>query len=150
MIRITSAKIIKIKCTEPSIAEFPELLFGTTSDGHIYFNASDYLQTHKPSTSVQDFFQAYAAPIQQLQILWDMKDSDVYRMDPEGNILIDGNFAYLFISFVEPEFLAYMIDCMDMLFAYGVVMTDTNILAAARRRLNAEMLSETTDDEVHE
>lgn len=150
MIRITSAKIIKIKCTEHSIAEFPELLFGNTSDGHIYFNASDYLKKHNPSTSVQDFFKAYSYPIQQLQILWDMKDSDVYRMDAEGNILIDGNFSYLFISFVEPEFLAYMIESMDMLFAYGVVLTDSNILAAAKRRINAEMLNSEERDDANE
>ena len=150
MIRIASAKAINLQCTEPSIAEFPDLLFGTTSERRIYFDADAYLQTHSPVKSVQDFFKDYAAPIQQLQILWNMKDTDVYKLNTQGHILIDSNLVYLFISFVEPEFLAYMLECMDTLLADGVVITDANIVKAARRRLDAESIKAMIEDEAPE
>ena len=43
-----TGKIINIKCTEVSLPEFPNLLFGTHFDGSRIFDATYYLQSKDP------------------------------------------------------------------------------------------------------
>lgn len=145
MLHIKSAKPINLKCKEQGIAEFPDMLFGNTSEG-IYFDASAYLQTKAPSLTVPDFFQQYDHQIMSLMKTYDIKDSDVCKINNDGHFLIDSNFVYLFISFVEPDFLAYMCDRIHELFTDGFCISDTYILRAATNRLTPEILNTIRDN----
>ena len=56
-----TGKIINIKCTEVSLPEFPDLLFGTHFDGSRIFDATYYLQSKDPDNklSIEDFFHKF-------------------------------------------------------------------------------------------
>lgn len=128
-------------CTEQSIPEFPNLLFGTEIDsGRSFFDATSYLQKQDPQKSVQNFFSFYRKPIESLCEAYDIPYQKVFKINKGGHYLIDGNFTYLFIAFVEPNFLGYMCDRIHELFSKGVVVSDTYLLIAAHERLSKEML----------
>lgn len=147
MINLRSAKPIDLICTEPGIAEFPELLFGTTTDQHIYFDATAYIQHISPNLHTTDFFQQYAVQINAILGSEDIAQSVACAIDPHGHILIDSTLVYLFISFVKPEFLSYMCQRIDELFTNGIVLSDTFIASAAKSRLTPEILLTIADDE---
>lgn len=128
-------------CTEQSIPEFPNLLFGTeTESGRQFFDATAYLQQQDPPKNIQNFFSLYKKPIESLCEAYDIPYNDYYKVNKSGHYLIDGNFTYLFIAFVEPNFLGYMCDRIHELFSKGVVVSDTYLLVTARERLPQEML----------
>ena len=65
-----TGKIINIKCTEVSLPEFPNLLFGTHFDGSRIFDATYYLQSKDPynKLSIEDFFHKFDFQIRNLQV----------------------------------------------------------------------------------
>lgn len=139
---------IKLQCTEQAFSEFPNLLIGTQAESGIaYFDATLYLQKTQSEKSVNDFFSQYRTPILSLCDSYEIKYENVCQINESGHYLIDGNFIYLFISFVEPNFLAYICDRMNDLFANGVAVSDTYLLQMTRVRLSKEVLETITDDE---
>jgi hypothetical protein len=141
-------KTANIICRESAFPEFPELLFGAQSDnGPSFFDATAYIQSKGLRLSVADFFKSYETPITALRQAYLMEESDVRKVNGDGHILIDGNFVYLFISFVEPEFLAYMNDRIHELFRDGHAVSDTHLLEMARRRLSHQALKTILDNE---
>lgn len=143
-----SGKPIDLVCSEPAIPEFPDLLFGTTIDNSItYFDATAYLHTKRLSIKVNDFFEKCKTQIESLQQSYHMNEHEICRFNKEGHLLIDGNFAYLFISFVEPDFLAYVFDRIHELFSSGFCVSDTYILSASKKRLSKEALEAIIDNE---
>lgn len=132
---------IDLICTEQSIPEFPNLLFGTEIEsGRPYFDATIYLQKQDPQKNIQNFFSQYRKPIESLCEAYDVPYKNFCKINKSGHYLIDGNFTYLFIAFVEPNFLGYMCDRIHELFSKGVVVSDTYLLTAAHDRLSKEML----------
>lgn len=132
---------IKLNCTEQSIPEFPNLLFGTEAEsGRPFFDATLYIHKQGLSINVRDFFVQYRKPIESLCEAYDISYKNVCKVNQSGHCLIDGNFVYLFIAFVEPNFLGYMCDRIQELFAYGVAVSDTYLLQAAKERLSNEVL----------
>lgn len=139
---------IQLKCTEQAIPEFPNLLFGTQIDtGISYFDATSYIQKTAPDKSVNNFFVEYKHLIARLCNSYDIKNDDVCKINEQGHYLIDGNFSYLFISFVEPNFLAYIFDRIHDLFSNGIVVSDSYIAQMAKKRLSQEVLLEIAKDE---
>ena len=139
MIPIRSAKPINIKCTEPGFVEFPDLLFGATNDS-VYFDATDYLQKKARSFTETDFLKQYEHQIRAIQSAYKMEDKDVCKLDMDGHLLIESNFVHLFISFVEPNYLAYMCDRMQELMVSGFSVSDTYLEESARIRIMPEIL----------
>ena len=143
-----SGKPIDLKCTELAIPEFPDVLFGTSSENGIFFDATAYIQKKQPSLSVNDFFKDYKAQIESLCNVYQIENKDdICKLNTEGHILIDGTFLYLFISFVEPNFLAYMCERIDNLFINGFCVSDTLIRNLAQHRLPKNVLEEILKDE---
>ena len=138
---------IRLQCTEQAFSEFPNLLIGTqTESGITYFDATLYLHKNNIEKSVNDFLSQYRTQILSLCDSYEIKYEDVCQINESGHYLIDGNFVYLFISFVEPNFLAYICDRMNDLFTNGVTVSDTYLLQMTRARLSKEVLSAMTDD----
>ena len=136
-----SGKPIQLTCSEPALPEFPDLLFGSSIDNDIsFFDATAYLQNKGLSVTVTDFFQKYEAPIEALMSAYGMEADQICQFNHEGHYLIDGNFAYLFISFVEPDFLAYMCDRIHELFTNGFCISDTYLVQVAKSRLTKNVL----------
>lgn len=133
---------IKLQCKEQPFPEFPNLLFGQSEPGHSYFDATHYLSKMTELRPIQPFFNQYRYQIKSLCDTYEIKDDQVCLINEEGHFLIDGAFLFLFIAFVEPDFLAYMCDRTFELFAHGVAVSDTYLVSAARTRLSSKVLSE--------
>lgn len=138
---------IHLKCEEQSFPEFSNLLFGKSETGRSYFDATHYLSKLTEPRPIQPFFNQYRHQIQALCDTYSIDSDQVCLINQEGHYLIDGIFVFLFISFVEPDFLAYMCDRTFELFAHGVAVSDTYLLTAARHRLSKEVLTAISDYE---
>ena len=131
---------INLTCTEPGFPEFPTLLFGTIEGVATYIDTTQYLKNFQ-GLNVLSFLKAYEAPIQALVTANNIDPDKVCVYNHEGHILIEGSLVYLFLSYTNPDFLAYIFDRMDEMFTTGFCVSDTYLLAAARRRLPAEVLT---------
>lgn len=132
---------IKLQCKEQSFPEFPNLLFGQNESGRSYFDATHYLSKMAEPQPIQSFFNQYRYQIKSLCDTYEIDNDKVCLINEEGHYLIDGAFLFLFIAFVEPDFLAYMCDRIFELFAHGVAVSDTYLVTAARTRLSPKVLS---------
>lgn len=138
-----SGKPITLNCTEPNFPEFPDLLFGTTESGVTYIDTTLYLQN--TGLSLNNFLLLYKGPIEATVKSRELDETQVCVLNHEGHILIESSLAYLIISFVNPDFLAYMFDRMDEMFSIGFTVSDTYLLHSARRRLPMEVLIPNVD-----
>lgn len=135
-----SGSPVNIQCNKQALPEFPNLLFGEI-DKSIYFDASLYLQETHPDITVSDFMQQCEQFIEKLLGSYGMESEKAFIPNQDGHILIDGTFSYLFLSFVEPDFLAYVFDRIHEVFANGFAVSDTYLLHHASRRLSKELLN---------
>ncbi len=133
-----SGRPIELKCTEQVFSEFPNLLFGNTIDNGSFFDATSYLQNN-PIT-VDDFLSKCEWMIEALVKSYELDPKKCFLLNNEGHILIDGNLTYLFLSFVEQDFFAYMCDRCHDLFTNGIAVSDSYLLEEASERLNEESL----------
>lgn len=134
---------IKLKCTETALAEFPKLLFGTDeASNKTYFDATSYLQQLSPSRPISHFWNQYRPQISALCNAYKIPVEDIYKINDEGHYLIDGNLVYLFISFVEPDFLAFMCDRTHEILTEGISVSDTYLVQSVRNRLSSEVLKQ--------
>ncbi len=139
---------IDLTCTEQSIPEFPNLLFGTEIEsGRPFFDATVYLQKSAPEKNIQHFFSLYKKPIESLCEAYDIQYKDFCKINKKGHFLIDGNFTYLFIAFTDPNFFGYIFDRINELFEKGVTVSDTYLLSSARERLSKEVLKAINNDD---
>lgn len=135
-----SGKPLNITCTEHAFPEFPDLLYGRQNDdGIMYFDASEYLKSKK--VGVTDFFTKCESMIEQLIASYGVPAETCFVTNQEGHILIDGTFTYLFLSFVEQNFLAFMCDRIHEIFTEGFAVSDTYILNKGIERLHFNMAS---------
>lgn len=135
-----SGKPLQLKCSEHAFPEFPDLLFGDTGDSISYFDATAYIQTKGLDINIIDFFKHYEYPIKALMSSYGVSDEEICKINQEGHYLIDGNLVYLFISFVEPEFFAYIYDRIHEMFSDGFCLSDTYIVKLAKSRLSESIL----------
>lgn len=142
-----SGEPINLKCDEQALPEFPELLFGTSIENSTFFDATLYIQKKQPSLKINDFFKHFEYQIKSLSKTYQLSDSDICRLNKEGHILIDGSLTYLFISFVEPDFLAYICERINDLFVTGICVSDTQIRNMAQHRLSKEILEQMIENE---
>ena len=146
MVPNISGRPLDLICNEQAIPEFPELLFGTSNENGTFFDATVYISKKQPSLKVEQFFIDYQSPIASLCKVYQIESKDICKLNTEGHLLIDGNFLYLFISFVEPDFLAYMCEQINTLFVAGICVSDTQILNMAKSKLSKEVLMKVFED----
>jgi hypothetical protein len=148
MLKNVSGKPLNLTCNEQAIPEFPEMLFGTSSeDGVTYFDATVYIQKKQSSLNVKDFFRDYKPQIESLCNAYQTIDRDnICKLNTKGHLLIDSTFLYLFISFVEPDFLAYMCEQINDLFISGICISDTQIVRLSKK-LPKDILRRIIEDE---
>lgn len=143
-----TGKPIQLTCTELAFPEFPALLFGNKTDnGNSFFDATLYIQNKNLAITVLDFFRKYEEPIQALINSYGIEEDQVCVLNQEGHYLIDGNLTYLFISFVEPDFLAYICDRIQDLFTTGFCVSDTYLVQTAKNRLTKNVLEAMIENE---
>lgn len=135
-------RIENITCTEQVFPEFPELLFGDSVDNSIkYFDATEYLNQLglTPHYDAESFLSAYFHPINALITAYNLNKNLVCVNNTEGHLLIDCTLAYLFISYTNPDFLAYLNDRVDEMFTHGFCVSDRYLYRKAKERLTPEV-----------
>jgi hypothetical protein len=140
-------KTIDLKCNEPVIPSFPDLLFGVTTDGTktSYFNATFYINKRNLSpNTVTNFVSGYKTAINLMCSSYKIGQTDVIRNNKQGEILIESHFSWLFLSFVEQDFLAYMCERIQELFYNGFCLSDAYIKQAYEYRIGRKVVK--TDD----
>ena len=139
---IPKGKPISAKCDKVLIPEFPMLKFTTSQNGVTYFDATGYLSATNRQETEDQFFTACKRQIESLATMNNIPDNAVCAFNQDGHILIEGHFVYLFISFLEPSFLAYVMDRINDLFMNGFTVSDTYLYTVARQRFSQETLNE--------
>lgn len=139
---------VNIKCTEQSFAEFPDLLYGTsTEDGITYFDATAYLNSRGVGEyyTTDGFLKNYFHPISALAGAYQLDKSRVCVQNRDGHLLLDSTFSYLFICYTNPDFLAHINDRIDELFTKGFCVSDTYLYHKSKERLSLEDPKESGD-----
>lgn len=134
-------RIENITCTEQAFPEFPHLLLGESTDKSvIYFDASAYLNKSGLFLySAEDFLTNYFHPIEALVTAYELDRDRVCVYNAERHLLIDSSLIYLFISYTNPDFLAYLNDRIHELIAQGFCVSDAYLYKTAKERLTPEV-----------
>lgn len=124
--------------------EFPELLFGKSDSGIVYFDATLYViqkgdsQKHSPV----DFIRRFAHWFDSVKTAYEIPDNEVVITDEAtGHVLIDESLALLFVAYIDPPFGVYMLERVSEILLDGVTLSDTRIMQMIRDRLTKETLS---------
>lgn len=129
--------------------EFPELLFGKSTNGNLYFDATAYIEQKGDSRkhSPIDFVRKFSFWVETFKRYYEISDNEMLITDENsGHILIEECLALLFVTYIDPAFGAYMIDRISELLLDGIVISDTRIIAMARNRLTKESLTNLIDE----
>jgi len=137
-----------IVCKEHSLPEFPDMLFGVSNDnGLMYFNASAYLKSKGQDLKLADFLNSYQPLIKALQESYSLRDDEVCRINGDGDFVIEVDFVYLFICFIDHNFAGYINERMNDLFSTGVAVSDSFVFQSAKSRLTADVIARMLQDE---
>ena len=86
--------------------EFPELLFGTSEKGLIYFDATTYIAEKGDSKkhSAIDFARKFSFWFESVKDIYEIPDYEIMVTDEAtGHVLIDQSLALLFVGY-RPSF----------------------------------------------
>lgn len=143
-----TGKIIQFTCSEVALPEFPQLLFGNHSDGSRYFDATFYLQEKDPShtLSVEGFFKNFHFQIQAIANTYQLQHNSLVLINKQGHQLINGHLCYPFLSYVDPQFCAYINEIMEEVFVNGFAISDTHLISSVKRKLTPDMWKQLWND----
>lgn len=132
-----------ITCASMRYKEFPELLFGMSSKGIEYCDATNYIQNKGDAKShnIEDFKKKYACWIEAACNTYELNPENVVVKDQRGRYLIDESLALILVAYIDPEFGIYMLERITELLITGVTLSDTNIMLMAKERLSREQLT---------
>lgn len=132
-----------ITCTRMKYGEFPNLLFGTSADGIDYFDATYYIQNNGDADrhTVVDFKIQFAFWIKTMCNVYELNAGSVILMNEQGHYLIDESLALIMITYVEPDFGAYMLERITEMLINGIVISDTRLMLIVKGRLTDEQLT---------
>ena len=129
--------------------EFPELLFGKSESGTVYFDATLYVlqkgdsQKHSPV----DFIRKFTHWFESVKAAYEIPDNEgVITDEATGHVLIDEALALLFVAYIDPAFGVYMLERVSEMLLDGVALSDTRIMQMIRDRLTKETLSNLIED----
>lgn len=142
-------KLKKAPCKDIKYGEFPDLLFGKSDDGLVYFDATHYIRQkgdvkkHNIKTFEIGFMHwknavrdAYSIPAE------DMTVTD----EATGHLLIEESLALLFVAYIDPEFAVHMLERISEMLLRGITLSDTRLLMLASERLSKDQLFNLNDE----
>lgn len=139
---------MKCKVTTPfsiRYGEFPELLFGKSEGGIIYFDATLYIElkgdTRKHSPI--DFARKFSFWFESFRDGYEISDAGIMIIDEAtGHVLMDECLALLFMAYIDPGFGLYMVERVSELLLDGIVLSDSRILQIVRDRLSEDTINQ--------
>lgn len=136
---------MKVSCRQVRYREFPELLFGTsTENGPGYFDATHFILFRGDARrhSVPVFRTAFQHWISAAAEAYGTGCGEMFIVDEaSGHFLIDECLALLFVVYIDPPFGIYLLERMSEMLAEGFAVSDTWLVRAASLRLSNEELT---------
>jgi hypothetical protein len=130
-------------CQEVRYRELPEMLFGSSENGILYFDANKYLEEkgNGATHSVEDFkvqftywikaaSEAYTLPVEELFV----------RDETTGNLLMEESLSLLFAAYLDAGFAMYLLERVSEMLITGIVLSDTMLMVMTRDRLGKDDL----------
>lgn len=136
-----------IDCSDTPIREYPELRFGNAENGDRYFDVTYFLSHAKDEgyRSVDIFLSLYSFQIESLKNAYGLDDFQLRARNTDRHELLHGALCYLFISYVDRDFTAYVNEMTDDLLTRGFAVSDTFIANSARERLSKDLLKQLSE-----
>lgn len=143
---------MKYKTVTPFSAkymEFPELLFGISENGTVYFDATLYIELKgNNNNSPIDFARKFSFWFEKIKLVYELPDSELIITDETTeHVLIDESLALLFVAYIDPCFAVYMLERLSELLLDGVVISDTMITHVVKNRLTKESLTKLFEEQ---
>lgn len=142
-------KLKTAPCKDVKYGEFPDLLFGKSGDGLVYFDATHYIlqkgdvRKHNVKSFEIGFMHwrnaardAYSIPVEDMTVIDEVT----------GHLLIEESLALLFVAYIDPEFAVYMLERISEMLLRGITLSDTRLLMLASERLSKDQLFNLNDE----
>mgnify|MGYP000003603675 CR=1 FL=1 len=143
-------KVKSVPCREVRYREFPELLFGKSSEEDAtYFDATSYILSKGNSHrhNIQDFRIRFHHWIEAAAKAYGIDgESLVVRDEATGHVLIDECLALLFVAYIDPEFGVYMLERVSELLSVGFAVSDTWLVQNAGLRFSKQEIINLLND----
>ena len=133
----------KITCKNVRFWEFPDLIFGKSTDNKtLYFNATYYIQKkgNPEKHSVEDFRMKFHHWIVAVKEGYNLEEEEIFIRQATGDILIEESLALLFVAYLDPDFGLYLLERMSEMLLGGITVSDTWLLQTIKLRFTTEEL----------
>jgi len=144
--RITTLKD-EVVCDLIGIPDFPDIKFGAYGQYNL-FNLTDYLRTlgREQSEDYRTISRLLRGFIEKLINAYGIPLDKLFFQNPNGDELVNGVLVYLFLIYLEDDFLRYANDLLDDIFVDGIAVSDSYVYKMARLRLAPEVLNNMLDE----
>lgn len=132
-----------MECTKQAFPEYPDMLFGENSEGIEFFNAAALLEKKGLSKSLAaDFLKCCGRFIDTFVEDGQIPKSRHALLDMDENLLLHSSLTYLFLCFIDGDFLLHVHDRIGEMFDEGLAFSDTYLAQLAMARLTPSVLRE--------
>lgn len=136
-------------CKDIKYGEFPDLLFGKSDDGLVYFDATHYTlqKGDVRKHNIRSFEIGFMHWKNAVRDAYSISTKDIIVTDEvTGHLLIEESLALLFVAYIDPEFAVYMLERISEMLLRGITLSDTRILMLASERLSKDQLFNLNDE----
>ncbi|KAA6302852.1 MAG: hypothetical protein EZS26_001022 [Candidatus Ordinivivax streblomastigis] len=129
-------------CGEVRYREFPEMVFGVSENGSLYFNASKYLLEKGDGKihSIEGFKTGFNPWIKAVCEGYNLTMEELFMRDETGNWFIEESLSLLFITYLDSGFAIYILERISEMLITGIVLSDTTLMMMTRERLSKDDL----------
>lgn len=109
-------------------SEFPDLKFGVAGNDIEYFDADDFILSRDLTSThnITKFQQTFFYFLTKAQIAYNLNPEDVFVINKKDkHHLVSIELALLFIMYVDPNFMFFVLDRIDEMFISGIAISDT-------------------------
>lgn len=131
-------------CNQVFYGEFPEVLFGKSEDGSYYFDVTLLLERNEnvSKTAIGSFCEDMKKTIGSLSRHYSIPPDEMIVLDSDSNhILAEESLVFLFLAYVDPDFLIYMLEGFSGLLRSGFAVSDSMLLAFVKNKFTKEELN---------
>jgi hypothetical protein len=129
-------------CLDIRYREFPEMLFGASEKGSLYFDAGKYLLKKGDENihSVEDFKTGFNPWIKAVCEAYNLTMEELFIRDETGSWFLEESLSLLFIAYLDSGFAVYILERISEMLITGIVLSDTTLMMMTRERLSKDDL----------
>lgn len=137
----------QIETKDTLIEDFQDLLFGTTPEGDVVFDATEYCEKNKElgAFNVRVFMRACKPFIEKFIQMESVRPGNMFFQNTNGHSLIIADLSFLFLSFVDSSLFMYFNDLITTIVNDGFAYSDSFLLQQTAQRIPTEVLERIID-----